>query len=41
MEKDWRTPRVVKYILRQTGKINFQRGRAGKPPIITNIFDNK
>lgn len=39
MEKDWRTPRVVKYILRQTGKRNLLRGRAGKPVVITNIFE--
>jgi len=40
-KKDWRTPRVMRYIMKQVGKQNFLRGRAGKPPKITNIFNNK
>lgn len=40
-KKDWRTPRVMKYIIKQVGKRNLLRGRAGKPMIITNILDNK
>jgi hypothetical protein len=40
-KKDWRTPRVVKYILKKTGEQAYLRGRAGKPMIITNIFNNK
>jgi hypothetical protein len=33
MERDWRTPRVMKLIMDNLGKINYRNGRVGKPVV--------